>query len=273
MAQRLDAQGVAPTPPLSNRDTGKEAQPLGRQSAAARPPRATSDFGLKPGVAKESAKIIAPHFPGGVLTPDDLRKIADACEKFPEARLRLSGDLVIGGFTDPSRHADCQKLLGLPTYSVSGFSIRPVKICSGGYLCDNNLQDSFALGIKLDQLFAGKSVPAKLVMGVAGCGRNCSEPLVKDIGVVATPGGYTLYAGGAAGAKPRLAQKLADQLDGEQVIALVEKILSVYVAHGKPRERLGSVMEKLGLENFKAACGLPPVPPSISRNSEREFAH
>jgi hypothetical protein len=31
MAQRLDAQGFAPTQPLSKRDTGKEAQPLGRQ--------------------------------------------------------------------------------------------------------------------------------------------------------------------------------------------------------------------------------------------------
>jgi hypothetical protein len=46
MAQRLDAQGVAPTTPLSNRDTSKEAQSLGRQPAAARPPRATSDFGF-----------------------------------------------------------------------------------------------------------------------------------------------------------------------------------------------------------------------------------
>lgn len=217
---------------------------------------------------KDAANIIAPHFPGGVLTPAALRKLADACDKFPEARLRFSGDLLIGGITDPSRKAECQNLLGLPTHSVSGFSIRPVKICSGGYLCPNNLQDSFSLGLKLDQLFAGKSVPAKLVMGVAGCGRNCSEPLVKDIGVVASAGGYAVYAGGAAGAKPRIAQKVADRLNESQVIALVEKILSVYAAHGKARERLGSCIEKIGFAKFKEECGLAENPTSPSEKAE-----
>ncbi len=200
--------------------------------------------------------MIAPHFPGGVMTPDALRKMADLCEKYPEARLKLSGDLVIGGITDPERNEAGRNLMGLPTYSVSGASIRPVKICSGGYLCENNLQDSFALGLKLDRLFSNKPTPSKLIIAVSGCGRNCAEPLVKDIGIVATPGGYSVYVGGAAGAKPRIAQKLMDQLDEAQVIALVERIVRVYAAKGKARERLGSLIEKMGMDEFKAACGM-----------------
>lgn len=214
------------------------------------------DQDSQPNLDKQSAKTIAPHFPGGVITPDELRKIADLCEKYPEAKIKLSGDLIIGGITDPDRNDAGRKLLGLPTYSVSGFSIRPVKICSGGYLCDNNLQDSFSLGLKLDRIFSNKLLPSKLIMAVAGCGRNCSEPLVKDIGIVSTPGGYSVYAGGAAGAKPRIARKIVDRLSEAQVIALVDKIVSVYEANGKARERLGSLIERMGMDSFKAECGI-----------------
>ena len=47
LAKRLDAQGVAPTKAVLNCNTAKEAQGPERQSAAARPPRATSEVGFK----------------------------------------------------------------------------------------------------------------------------------------------------------------------------------------------------------------------------------
>ena len=209
---------------------------------------------LRHQVAKESKKFIAPHFSGGALTPDDLRKIADLCERFPESKLKISGDLVIGGITDMKRNDEFRKLLDLPTYSVAGFSIRPVKACSGGYICDNNLQDSFSLGLKLDKMFSGKSAPFKAIISVSGCGRCCSEPLVKDIGIVASVSGYSVYVGGAAGAKPRIAQKIIDKLNEEQVIAVVEKIVKLYEAKGELTQRLGIFIEKMGLEKFKEEC-------------------
>lgn len=212
---------------------------------------------VKPGIEKESSKFIAPHFPGGVMTPADLRRIADACEKFPEAKLKLSGDLTIGGIIDPKRNGECREALGLPTYSVAGFSIRPVKVCAGGYICDNHTQESFALGLKLDKLFNGRQVPFKLIISVSGCTRSCSEPLVKDIGIQAVPAGYILSVGGAAGAKPRIAQKIAEKLTEDQVMVLVEKIVVFYQSKGKAMERLGLLIDKIGVDQFKAHIGLP----------------
>ena len=46
IAQRLDAQGFAPTKAVSEGDTAEEAQSPACQSAVARPPRATSEFGF-----------------------------------------------------------------------------------------------------------------------------------------------------------------------------------------------------------------------------------
>lgn len=184
------------------------------------------------------------------MTSVDLRRIADVLDQFPEAKLKLSGDLTIGGINDSAKNAAGRKALGLPTYSVAGFSIRPVKVCAGGYICDNNFQDSFSLGLKLDKMFSGRAVPFKLIISVSGCARSCSEPLVKDIGIQAAPGGYSVFVGGAAGAKPRIAQKIADKRNEDQVIALVEKIVGFYVSKGKAMERLGVLIDKTGLEAF-----------------------
>ena len=202
-------------------------------------------------IDKEDKKYIAPHFPGGVVTPDDLRKIADACEKFPESKLKLTGEIIMGNVKDEARNKECRQILGLPTYSVAGFSMRPVKLCSGGYICDNNAQDSFSLGLTLDKKFSGKKLPFKMIISVSGCSRSCSEPLVKDIGIVASQEGYSVFVGGAAGAKPRIAQRFKDNLKEDEVITLVEKIVAFYEKKGKTPERLGIFIEKMGLEKFK----------------------
>lgn len=202
-------------------------------------------------IDKEDKKYIAPHFPGGLITQDDLRKIADACAKFPEAKIKLTGEIIVGCIKDRARNEDCRVMLGLPTYSVAGFSIRPVKLCSGGYVCDNNVQDSLGLGLKLDKMFSGRRLPFKMIISVSGCGRCCSEPLVKDIGIVASQDGYSLFAAGAAGARPRIARKLLDNLDEGEVVDTVEKIIRLYEGKGKTPERLGIFIEKMGWDKFK----------------------
>lgn len=200
---------------------------------------------------KEDKKYIAPHFRGGAVTPEDLRKIAEICEKFPESKIKLTGEIIIGAVKDAARNEECRKALNLPLYSVAGFSLRPVKVCSGGYICDNNVQDSLGLGSKLDERFSGRKLPFKMIISVSGCGRCCSEPLVKDIGIVATQQGYSLFVGGAAGARPRIAVKLVENLKENEVMGVIEKIVSLYEEKGKTPERLGSFIEKMGFEKFK----------------------
>ncbi len=203
---------------------------------------------------REDKKFIAPHFPGGVVTPSELRLIASVCEKFPESKIKLTGEIVIGGIKEEGRNEELRRMLGLPTASVAGFCIRPVKICAGGYTCNNNLQDSFSLGLKLDEKFSGKKLPFKMIISVAGCPRCCSEPLVKDVGMVASRKGYSLYVGGAAGGRPRIAIMLADNLNETGVMEALGKIISIYEKMGKAAERLGRFIERIGFEKFKESA-------------------
>jgi NAD(P)H-nitrite reductase large subunit len=208
---------------------------------------------MKKKLDREDKKFIAPRFPGGVVKPGDLRKIADVCEKFPESKIKLTGEIIVGGISDGKRNDEFREMLGLSTFSIAGFSVRPVRICAGGYTCDNNLGDSFPLGLKLDGLFSGRKLPFKLIISVSGCSRSCAEPAIRDIGIVASSKGYAIFVGGAAGARPKIGEKLIENASEHEVIDILEKIIDLYQKDAKTPERLGIFIERIGLERFKKA--------------------
>ncbi|PIQ89121.1 MAG: sulfite reductase [Candidatus Omnitrophica bacterium CG11_big_fil_rev_8_21_14_0_20_42_13] len=205
---------------------------------------------------KEGNKFIALHFPGGVLAPADLRRIADACDEFGESKIKLGSEIIIGGVSDKKRNEECRKKLNTPTFKVAAFCVRPVKVCAGGYICGNNLQDSFSLGTGLDKRFHGIETPFKLVISVSGCPRCCAESKVKDIGIVASSKGYDLFVGGAAGARPRIAVNFARGISEEEAGILVERIIKRYQKGAKFAERLGLFIERIGLDKFKEEIGI-----------------
>jgi dissimilatory sulfite reductase (desulfoviridin) alpha/beta subunit len=64
--------------------------------------------------------------------------------------------------------------------------------------------------------------------------------------------GVRVLAGGTMGKRPRLATVVADLLkDPKEALALVRKILAVYRAEGKSKERLGHMMDRIGLDEFQ----------------------
>lgn len=64
--------------------------------------------------------------------------------------------------------------------------------------------------------------------------------------------GIRVLAGGTMGKKPRLATPVAEMCDApDKALALVRRILAVYRAEGRPKERLGHMMERIGLDEFE----------------------
>ncbi|MBN2451499.1 MAG: 4Fe-4S dicluster domain-containing protein [Lentisphaeria bacterium] len=70
--------------------------------------------------------------------------------------------------------------------------------------------------------------------------------------------GIRVLAGGTMGKKPRLGTVLADRIeDPALVLELVRRVLAVYRAEGRSRERLGHTMDRIGIEAFRQRLGLP----------------
>ena len=141
------------------------------------------------------------------------------------------------------------------TWSCIGLCVRSVKICPGTTFCKRGKQDAVGLGLKLDEKYHGMQLPSKFKMGVSGCQNSCSEPMIKDIGLMGTAKGFTLSVGGSAGPRPRLGSIVAKDLTEEQALDLVEKIINFYKEYPRQR-RIGEVIDEIGLEKFKAEVGL-----------------
>jgi len=197
---------------------------------------------------------VAPHIPCGVVKPDTLRKLADVAEKHGAAALKITSAarIAIVGVDEKDVDAIWSELGMSPGFAI-GLCVRSVKACPGTTFCKRGIQDSLALGLKFDEKYHGLELPGKLKIGVSGCPNQCAETCIKDIGLVGIPKGWRLLVGGNGGAKPRLSKELVKDITTEEVIELVEKIIEYYKDNARPHQRLGSMIEKIGFDEFKSA--------------------
>ena len=197
---------------------------------------------------------VAPHIPCGVVKPETLRKLADVAEKYGAAALKITSAarIAIVGLKEEDVDNVWSELGMSPGYAI-GLCVRSVKACPGTTFCKRGIQDSLAMGLKLDEKYHGLELPGKLKIGVSGCPNQCAETCIKDIGLVGLPRGWKVLVGGNGGAKPRLSRELATDLPEEQALELVDRIIEFYKTSARPHQRLGSVIEKMGFEEFKTA--------------------
>jgi nitrite reductase (NADH) large subunit len=145
------------------------------------------------------------------------------------------------------------KELGMRSGHAYSKAFRTVKTCVGSEFCRFGLGDSTALGIVLEERFKGLESPAKLKLAVAGCPRNCSEALVKDVGVVAVEGGrWEIYVGGAAGAHVRKGDLLCVLATPEEVVRVIGRFLQYYRENARYMERSYDFVPRLGIGAIRA---------------------
>ena len=198
---------------------------------------------------------VAPHIPCGVIKPQTLRKLADVAEKYNAQALKITSAarIAIVGVEEQDVESIWSEL-GMSPGAAVGLCVRSVKACPGTTFCKRGLQDSLTVGLELDSKYHGIELPGKLKIGVSGCPNQCAETCIKDIGLVGALKGWRVLVGGNGGARPRLAQEVARDLSTEQALDMIDKIVEFYKSNGKKRQRLGAMMEKMSLEEFKAAA-------------------
>ncbi|KUG04850.1 dissimilatory sulfite reductase (desulfoviridin), alpha and beta subunit [hydrocarbon metagenome] len=199
---------------------------------------------------KETYAVV-PHMPGGLVTPDALRKIADVAEKYSAQALKLTSAqrLAIVGLKEENLDDVWRDLDMKPSHAI-GLCVRSIKFCPGTTFCKRGQQDSVSLGLKLDERYHGLELPSKFKMGISGCANSCGENHFRDVGVMGMPKGFKLMVGGNGGVTPRIAQTIYEALDEEQVMEKVDKIVKVYAEGAKKNERIGKFIERIGIDDF-----------------------
>ncbi|HIJ79442.1 MAG: NAD(P)/FAD-dependent oxidoreductase [Desulfobulbaceae bacterium] len=203
---------------------------------------------------KETYAIV-PHLPLGLITPDQLRKIADVADKYNTAALKITSAarIAIVGLKEEDIDSAWQDL-GIPPGAAVGMCVRSIKACPGNTLCRLGQQDALTMGKEMDERYHGLQLPGKLKMGVSGCPNQCAETGVKDLGLIGKAKGWTLVVGGNSASKPRLAEILAENLSDEEALAMSERIINYFKDNAKTGERMGRFMDRIGFDNLKKAA-------------------
>jgi NAD(P)H-nitrite reductase large subunit len=134
-----------------------------------------------------------------------------------------------------------------------------VQACLGIDACRYGKQDSLGLARTIDEAFKDRTFPAKIKIGVSGCPRCCSESHTRDIGIIATPKGWTILFGGNAGTRPRIGDLVARDLTSSETVDCTLRLVEYYRSHANPHERTARFMERLGFDTLKSEL-LPLIP-------------
>lgn len=195
---------------------------------------------------------IAPHVPCGVVKPDQLRTLADVADKYQVSELKITSAarIAIIGLKEDQVDGVWEDLGMDPGHAV-GLCVRSIKVCPGIQYCRLAKQDSLEMGMELDRRYHGMVLPSKMKMGVSGCKIQCAENCIKDISLYGTPKGWAVMIGGNGSALPRLADLLVEDLSREKALDMVVRIIDYYKENSK-RERMGRMIERMGLDKVKA---------------------
>ena len=205
-------------------------------------------------IQKDGTFSVIPQIPGGVTSPEQLRRIADVAEKYQVPMVKLTGGQridLLGVKKDdlPKMWRD----LDMPSGYAYAKRYRTCKSCVGTEFCRFGLGDSTSLAIKIERELQGLDSPAKLKLATAGCPRNCSEAMVKDAGAVAVEGGkWEIYVGGAAGAHVRKGDLLCVVDSHEAVIQYIGRFIQYYRENAKYLERTYGFVQRIGIEKIRA---------------------
>lgn len=207
-------------------------------------------------IQKDGTFSVIPRMWGGRTTPEELRAIADAAEKFDVGEVHLTGGQRINmlGVEKSDLPAMWSFLAerGMVSGHAYGKALRTVKTCVGSEWCRFGTQDSTGLGIKLEQLSWGSWMPHKFKMAVSGCPRNCAEATIKDFGVVAIDSGYELHVGGNGGVKLRATDVLCRVKTEDEVLEMAGAFCQLYREEAHYLERTAPWVERVSLGHIKA---------------------
>ncbi len=230
-----------------------------------------NDFVLKPDLAplqdsndaflaniqKDGTYSVVPRIAGGEISPDMLITLGQVGKKY-QLYTKITGGQRVDLFGARVEQLPLiwKDLIdaGFESGHAYGKSLRTVKSCVGSNWCRYGVDDSVGLAIELENRYKGLRSPHKIKFAVSGCTRECAEAQGKDVGIIATEHGWSLYVCGNGGMKPRHADLFATHLDKETLIKYIDRFLSFYIRTADRLQRTSVWMENMegGLDYLKS---------------------
>ena len=203
-------------------------------------------------IQRDGTYSVVPRMYGGVTTPDELERIAAVARKYKVPLLKVTGGqrLDLLGVSKKDLPAIWEEL-DMPSGFAYAKAIRTVKTCVGNNFCRFGTRDSVGLGIRIEKTFEGLSTPAKVMMAVNACPRNCAESLIKDVGLIAVDKAWEIYVGGNGGVKVRVAELLCSVENDDDVVDTIAAFLQLYREEADYNQRTSAWSAVAGIQYLR----------------------
>ncbi len=207
---------------------------------------------------KETVALI-PEIKFGMMTPEDLEKIAAVARKYeiPVIKITSAQRIALVG-VKPEHVEAVWKELGMEPGNGLGTGLNYIKACPGEAVCRLGQRDSLAIAERIYDVVKPMGIETKLKFGISGCPLACGEGVIRDIGIFGKKStGWTIQIGGNSGLNARLGEVLAKDLDDEQLLQVVTKLMLYYKENMRTKERMYRFVPRMGgVEAIKQALGL-----------------
>ncbi|MES2888332.1 MAG: nitrite reductase large subunit NirB [Pseudomonadota bacterium] len=203
-------------------------------------------------IQKDGTYSVIPRMWGGETTADELRRIANAVDKYKVPTVKVTGGQRIDLLGVKKEDLiPIWKDIGMPSGHAYAKALRTVKTCVGSEWCRFGTQDSTQMGKDLERALWRMYAPHKVKLAVSGCPRNCAESGIKDVGVIGVDSGWEIVVGGNGGIKTEVAQFLCKVKSAEEVLEYSGAFLQLYREEGWYLERTVHYIARVGLDHVK----------------------
>ncbi|HEU0282962.1 MAG TPA: nitrite reductase large subunit, partial [Gallionella sp.] len=200
-------------------------------------------------IQKDGTYSVIPRMWGGHTTPDELRRIADAAEKYQVRTVKVTGGQRIDllGVKKEDLPA-VWKDIGMPSGHAYAKALRTVKTCVGSEWCRFGTQDSTQMGKDLERALWRMYAPHKVKLAVSGCPRNCAESGIKDVGVIGVDSGWEIYVAGNGGIKTEVAHFFCKLKTAAEVLEYSGAFLQLYREEARYLDRTVHWLQRVGMD-------------------------
>jgi nitrite reductase (NADH) large subunit len=203
-------------------------------------------------IQKDGTYSVIPRMWGGETTADELRRIADAVDKYKIPTVKVTGGQRIDLLG--VKKEDLQAVwrdIGMPSGHAYAKALRTVKTCVGSEWCRMGTQDSTQMGKDLERAMWRMYAPHKVKFAVSGCPRNCAEAGIKDVGIIGVDSGWEMYVAGNGGIKTEVAEFFTKLKTAEEVLEYTGAFMQLYRLEGWYLERTVHYVNRVGMDHVK----------------------
>ena len=200
-------------------------------------------------MTKERPVNLTVMLPGGQMSVSLIDELSHVVQEYEvDAFITTAQNLRITGITDGKADEIKGRLARVGAVFIEAGKFPLPRVCIGKRHCKFGMIDTLEVNDRIMAEFADREkTKPKIKIAVSGCSRGCTNPKLTDIGIIGTPRGLDLYAGGKGGQFPKVGRRIGKGLTIDEALAMMRVLVEFHDAKTEKKQRFDRLLD---LEDF-----------------------